>query len=196
MTVEKTNDVIKRFSQKGVFPHQMAFTLLIPLRNMFLSPKQLIERLELKDDSIVLEVGPGPGYFSVRVAKSLAKGKLYLADIQQEMLNYARKRLDKKGICNVEYSLCNGSTFPFSDSMFDLIYMVTVLGEIENKDTYISEFHRTLKDGGILSISEQTGDPDRLSPGEIDDLLTNKGFVFDKKYGTKRNYTLNYKKVL
>lgn len=38
--------------------------LLFPLRNIFLSPKKLIQRLELKEDHYVLEVGSGPGYFS------------------------------------------------------------------------------------------------------------------------------------
>jgi hypothetical protein len=45
----ETSGIVKRFAAKGVFPYQMAFTLLIPLRNIFLSPKQLIKRLEIKD---------------------------------------------------------------------------------------------------------------------------------------------------
>jgi hypothetical protein len=69
MKDNNASDVMNRFAGKGVFPHQLAFTLLFPGRNLFLSPKQLIERLELKNDSHVLEVGPGPGYFSTRIAK-------------------------------------------------------------------------------------------------------------------------------
>ena len=48
----------KSFAGKGVFPHKFAFTLLIPIRNIFLSPERLIERLELKEDFLVLEIGP------------------------------------------------------------------------------------------------------------------------------------------
>jgi len=54
----------KSFSGKGIFPHQWAFTLLFPLRKIFLSPKQLMERLELKENHIVMELRPGPGFFS------------------------------------------------------------------------------------------------------------------------------------
>jgi ubiquinone/menaquinone biosynthesis C-methylase UbiE len=121
---------IKRLTGKGVFPPKYAFTLLFSLRNIFISPRKLIDRLELKDNSIVLEVGPGPGYFSAKVAEVLPHGKLYLTDIQQEMLDYAKKRLTRKKIRNVEYHLCNGSSLQFSESMFDVIFMVTVLGEI------------------------------------------------------------------
>ena len=86
MRKNKSLKGIKEFTGKGIFPHQFAFTLLIPLRNIFLSPKQLIERLELKKNFAVLEIGPGPGYFSVKVAQYLTKGSLVLADIQEEML--------------------------------------------------------------------------------------------------------------
>ncbi|MCP3965840.1 MAG: methyltransferase domain-containing protein [Lentisphaerae bacterium] len=133
------------------------FTLLIPFRNIFLSPSKLIKRLKLKDNHTVLEIGPGPGYFSPKVAKFLTQGKLVLTDIQQEMLDLARKRLDKRGIKNVKYKLCDGMSLEFDSKSFDRIFMVTVLGEVENKDIYLSEIHRILKDDGILSISELAG---------------------------------------
>jgi predicted O-methyltransferase YrrM len=40
---------------------------------------------------MVLEVGPGQGYFSAKIAGALPEGKLYLADIQLKMLDYAKK---------------------------------------------------------------------------------------------------------
>lgn len=191
---EKNADIIKRFAAKGVFPYQLAFTLLIPLRNIFLSPKQLIKRIELKDDLQVMEVGAGPGYFSLEVAKRLPQGKLVLADIQQEMLDYAKKRIDKKGLTNVTYYLCNGKTFEFEDNTFDRIYLVTVIGEVENKDDYMQEFHRILKKGGILSISELAGDPDKMSTDEIRNLAAKHQFSFYSMFGKESNYTINFKK--
>jgi ubiquinone/menaquinone biosynthesis C-methylase UbiE len=185
---------IKRLAGKGVFPPKYAFTLLSPLRNIFISPRQLIERMDLKSDSIVLEVGPGPGYFSAKIAPVLHSGKLFLTDIQQEMLDYAKKRLSRKKINNVEYHLCDGSYLPFSESMFAVIFMVTVLGEIENKQQYIKEFYRVLRKNGILSISEQAGDPDKMEPAEIKELLKDSGFIFDRIFGTNKNFTINFRK--
>ena len=85
-----------------MFPTKYAFTLLIPFRNIFLSPRKLIERLDIKEDHKVLEIGPGPGYFSTHVAKKLKNGRLVLLDIQQEMLDISKKRLNKRKIVNVE----------------------------------------------------------------------------------------------
>ncbi len=188
------SDIVKRLAGKGIFPYQFAFTLLIPLRNIFLSPNQLIKRLELNEYLNVLEVGPGPGYFSRKIATTLHRGRLVLADIQQEMLDYAKKRIEKKRLTNVEYFLCDGHTFQFPDNTFDRIFMVTVIGEIKNKEIYMNEFYRILKAGGILSISELAGDPDKMTIHEVQELAVNSGFEFYKMYGNERNYTINFMK--
>ncbi|MBU1099296.1 MAG: methyltransferase domain-containing protein [Bacteroidetes bacterium] len=188
-------DVLKRFVSKGVFPYQYAFTLLIPLRNIFLSPKQLINRLMLKENYTVLEIGPGPGYFSIKIAKELSKGKLVLADIQQKMLDYARKRIEKKGLKNVEFKLCSGETLDFENDYFDRVFMVTVIGEIEKKDEYLKEIYRVLKKGGILSISELAGDPDKIEKEDLRELIEPKGFKLTHQFGSNKNYTLNFTKI-
>ena len=180
--------------KKRIFPYRCAFTLLIPLRNIFLSPKQVIDRLELKDDMRVLEIGPGPGYFSVKVASALTNGSLVIADIQPEMLRLAEKRMKKRGITNVESYICDGETFNFQDECFDRIFMVAVLGEVENKSSYMMEFHRLLKRGGVLSISEQSGDPDKMTVQDLKDLGANSGLSFYRHYGGRLSYTVNFLK--
>jgi ubiquinone/menaquinone biosynthesis C-methylase UbiE len=196
MNEEKDNkQIVKRFASKGIFPYQFAFTLLIPLRNIFLSPKKLIERLELKENFDVLEIGPGPGYFSAKVAREIPKGKLVLADIQKEMLTYSKKRLDRKGIRNVEYKLCDGQKLDFDIESFDRVYMVTVIGEVENKEVYIKEIYRILKKGGILSISELAVDPDKISISELKELVGICNFKLKNKYGSNKNYTVNFEKI-
>ena len=195
MRKDNSQEIIKRFSSKGVFPYQWAFTLLLPLRNIFLSPNKLIKRLEIKENYKVLEVGPGPGYFSIPVARRLKSGRLYLADIQQEMLDYSKRRFEKRKIKNAEYYLCNGKTFGFDDNSFDIIYMVTVIGEVENKEAYAQEFYRMLKPEGILSISELAGDPDKMTIDEIRNIIEKHNFKFYNKYGNKRNFTINFKKI-
>lgn len=183
------------FSGKGVFPPKYAFTLLLPLRNIFLSPKKLIERLDLHEDFNVLEIGPGPGYFSVKVAKKLTRGRLFLADIQQEMLDYSRKRLQARNINNVEYRLCDGKTLDFDNESFERVFMVTVIGEVDNKREYLKEIRRILKNDGMLSISELAGDPDKLSIDELKDLVCSEGFKLKDLIGSKRNFTMNFVKL-
>lgn len=194
MNVEKNIDR-KSFSGKGVFPAKYAFTLLLPIRNIVFSPKKLISLLNLRSDSKVLEIGPGPGYFSIKVAEKIKNEKLYLFDIQKEMLDYAKKRIEKKGLKNVEYYIADGKTFPFESNFFDIVYMVTVFSEIEEKQTYIKEIHRILKPAGLVSISETAGDPDKMSLEEIKKLFSDFGFKEDNESGSLFYYSVNFKKL-
>ena len=185
----------RRLCPVDVFPHRWAFTLLFPLRSLFLSPKRLMERMEIQDDSTVLEVGSGPGFYSVPIAKKLTQGKLVLADIQPEMLEYAKKRLTKRGLTNVDFHPCDGNSFELPDDHFDAVFLVTVIGEVSHKREYMVEFFRMLKPGGILSISEQINDPHIMSIREVRELATEAGFIEDKIFGKPWNYTANFRKI-
>lgn len=186
------SDVFKRFAKKGVFPWQMAFTLLIPLRNIFLSPRQLVKRLDLQPHMHVLEVGAGPGYFSSRVAQAIPEGRLVVADIQPQMIEFAKKRLLSRKVQNVNFYLCDGRSFDFPDHSFDRIFLVSVLGEVENRADYLREFQRLLKPNGLLSISELAGDPDKITLEALGQLLQPHGFQAAGCFGNKRNYTINF----
>jgi hypothetical protein len=180
-------------TQKGtVFPHQLAFTLLIPLRNLALSPRQVVARLHLSPQHRVLEVGCGAGYFSPALAQAVPQGELVLADIQPEMLAYAQKRLAKRGIGNAQYYLCHGTRFDFPSRSFDRIVLITVLGEVADQAAYLQEFHRLLRHDGIVSIPETAGDPDKLSRAQLTALMQAHRFVLQQSYGTERNYTMNF----
>ncbi|MCW8946465.1 MAG: methyltransferase domain-containing protein [Sedimenticola thiotaurini] len=192
--ITKEKQYKNSFSGKGVFPPKYAFTLLIPFRNIFLSPRKLIQRLDLKEDHKVLEIGPGPGYFSTHVAKKLKRGRLVLLDIQCEMLDFSKKRLDKRKITNVEYKLTDGVSIDLESDDFDRIFMVTVIGEVDNQSNYLNEINRILKEDGVLSISELAGDPDKLSIEELQSLVTAHGFEASDIFGSKLNYTVNFRK--
>ena len=186
MTRARLKNIIRGLTQAGsLFPHQMAFTLLIPLRALLLSPAELLRRLQPTADSRILEVGCGPGYFSPALARAVPQGELVLADIQPEMLAIARRRLEKRHITNTTCQLCNGSSF-------GRIVLVTVLGEVRDRSAYLREFARLLTHDGLLSISEAAGDPDKLEQGELIALLTAHGFTPVRQYGNRRNYTVNF----
>jgi ubiquinone/menaquinone biosynthesis C-methylase UbiE len=114
-------------------PHTHAPHLLNPLRALVLSPGALVRRLKLKPDFRVLELGPGPGYFSPAVARAVPKGKLVLVDVQREMLDMARERLDRQNVANVEYRQGDALSLPAKDAVFDAAFLVAVLGEVADR---------------------------------------------------------------
>ena len=184
--------IFNRFAGKGIYPHQLAWILLLPLRNLYLSPRTLAERLELEPEFQVLEIGCGPGYFSPCIAKKLPYGKLFLTDIQPEMIQKSEKRLKNRQIRNVDLRISDGTALPYKDSSFDRIFLVTVLGEISNATLAAKEMFRVLRPGGKVSISEQAGDPDSLTLEEVAGVLCPAGFTLDRVYGRKRTFTVNF----
>jgi len=70
----------------------------------------------------VLEIGPGPGGNLIELAKKKT-GRLVGADISEAMIKIARSRLPN----NVELVKTNGTTLPFDNGTFDIVFSATVL---------------------------------------------------------------------
>lgn len=178
-------------------PYTKANHLLNPLRSLILSPKRLVSRLSLRPNSRVLELGPGPGYFSPEVAKTIPEGKLVLVDVQQEMLDMAKERLEKKGIGNVEYLKGDATSLPVESETIDVAFLVAVLGEVPDRNACLKEIHRVLKKNGLVSITEfKLGDPHFISKNEMKRMLQSSGFRISTQYGRIFHYTINFVKLI
>jgi ubiquinone/menaquinone biosynthesis C-methylase UbiE len=187
--------VWRRFSGKGVYPHELAFVLDNPLRNLILPARRLVDWLHLSKSSRVLEIGPGPGYFSPEVAKRIPAGELILFDIQWEMLAKSRIKTGRKGLRNVELVQGNAEALPFGASTFDVVFLVTVLGEVPNPETCMASIAEILRPGGVLSLTEQCGDPDALTEAELQRMGEAKGLRYMEVNRFRGGFTLNLKKV-
>lgn len=185
---------VKNALVRGVFPPEMSFFLDLPWRNIMLSPEKLAVRLALKSTSQVLEVGAGSGFYSVEVARRISAGHLELLDLQPEMLKKAQRKLESKGLFNVGYTLADASRLPFNEHSFDVVFLITVLGEVANQKDFLTEAYRVLKPEGVLSISEHLPDPDFLPFAKVKSLVEKLGFEFFKHYGAKWSYTANFRK--
>lgn len=104
----------------------------------------------LRPDMTVLEVGPGGGKWTVRIAPHVKK--VIVIDVAQEMLRRTRERCESLGIRNVEYVEANGVDFkPVADQSVDLFFSYDVFVHIALEDTfpYATEIARVLKPGAV-----------------------------------------------
>ena len=195
MNLCEWRQVFKRAQSRGcTYPHQLAFLLELPLRKLMLSPAQLAERLDLQPDSRVLEIGPGPGFFSVELAQRVPRGHLELFDIQHEMLAKARRKLQRAGLHNVGLAQGDARGLPYRNESFDVIVLVAVLGEVPDPPAALRESYRVLRRGGILSVTELPGDPDFTSLPVLRSLAAAAGFEVAEHLGTPKKYTANFRK--
>lgn len=177
-------------------PYTEAHHLLNPLRKLILSPRKLVQRLDLKPDSRVLELGPGPGYFSPEVARSVPLGKLALVDLQQEMLDMARERLEGRGFANVEYHRADATSLPLDTESFGVVFLVAVLGEVPDREACLREIRRVLRPDGLLSLTEmRLGDPHSIPMPEMLKLVQAAGFRRCAEFGNLLHCTINFRKL-
>jgi len=178
----------------GRFPHELSWLIDNPLRRALLDPDTLAARLPIRDDSRVLELGPGSGFFSAALARGLPRGHLELVDVQPEMLAKAKQKLDAQGFTNIGYTTADADLdLPFPDADFDLAVLIAVLGEIADKESCIRSLRRVLKPAGFLAIHEHLPDPDFISFGELRSIVEQFGFELHERLGPKWNYTATFR---
>jgi len=195
MNLKELRSLLRQASEPGTYPHQLSFLLELPFRRLILSPKQLADRLHLSEASEILEVGPGPGFFSVEIARRLSRGHLRLMDLQIEMLQKARSKLQRKDLQNAGYVQANGEAFPFVEGTFDVAFLVTVLGEVGDPSACLGEIYRVLRPSGLLSVTEQMGDPDFLPLATVQALAKKQYFELVETFGKGKNFTANFRKT-
>lgn len=194
MAINGWRDIWDRFKGRGAYPHQLAFLLLIPLRSLIFSPRQLAARLHLRADARVLELGPGPGFFSVEIARRVPRGHLCLVDLQREMLEKARARLRRAGAANVSFVQASASALPLAREAFDAAFLVTVLGEVPDPSACIAGSSSVLRPGGLLSITELAGDPDVMTESDITGLAKAANLERAETFPMRFGFTVNFKK--
>jgi ubiquinone/menaquinone biosynthesis C-methylase UbiE len=195
MSLAHWRDVWRRFSGRGAYPHELAFLLTLPLRRFIQPPRALVARLALAPDARVLELGPGPGWFSPHVARALPRGRLVLYDLQREMLAKARRRLRRVGVANAAFAQGDGARLPFRAGAFDVAFLVAVLGEVPDPAACVAELRRVLRRGGLLSLTETRGDPDALSQDELRALVEPRGFALERVEQDRAAFSASFRAV-
>ena len=169
------------------FPASMAALLHSPLRRLTLDADAVAKQLELAPGMWVLEIGPGSGYVTRRVASRMgANGLLVGLDIQLDMLRELRARI---GSASPALVCASGSALPFRNGKFDRVFLVSVLGEIPDKESALGEYARVLGSRGLLAVTESIYDPDYVRLATLKAIAERAGFAPGNRGGTWAQYT-------
>lgn len=150
-----------------------------------LPPVKILQEAGLLADHHLIDIGCGVGYFSIAAAEIVTpKGKVYALDTSTEMLEFLTVELKASQIENVVVKESQEYGFPLKDGTGDMVLMSMVLHEVEDKQLFLEEAHRTLKSQGKIIIIEwdkketEQGPPlkHRLDTQETKDYLIQAGF--------------------
>lgn len=168
-------------------PYGQRFWLEAP--RPVLTRKRLDEVLAPRSGERILEVGPGTGHYSLPVARVLGEeGRLDVVDVQQDMLDHTLRRANEAGLSNIVPTSGDARTLPYPDGVFDAAYLITVLGEVPDQSTALSELHRVLKPDGRLIVGELFPDPHMVPFGKLRERAEAAGLSFEHRLGGRLGY--------
>jgi demethylmenaquinone methyltransferase/2-methoxy-6-polyprenyl-1,4-benzoquinol methylase len=115
-----------------------------------------IAKTRLRPGQAALDVAAGSGDLSIPLARQVGKdGRVFVTDINCEMLSVGRDRLLDAGIAgNVEFLLADAEALPFRDRSFHCITIGFGLRNVTDKDAALRSMFRVLKPGGRLLVLE------------------------------------------
>jgi ubiquinone/menaquinone biosynthesis C-methylase UbiE len=94
----------------------------------------------------VLEVAPGPGFFSIELAK-LGKFDVTGLDISDSFVAIAEKNAQAEGV-QVDFRKGNASAIPFGENSFDFVLCRAAFKNFSDPIGALREMRRVLKPGG------------------------------------------------
>jgi len=122
-----------------------------PRRDAWQKPHEVIQALVLEPDAVIADLGSGTGYFAVRLANMVPKGRVYGVDVEPDMVRYLAERARREKRDNV-VAVAGTPDDPRLPEKADLILMVDVFHHIEDRERYFRNLRASLKPGGRIAI--------------------------------------------
>lgn len=128
--------------------------LLNPTLEETYDPQSMIALVPIHNDQKVADIGSGPGWLSIPLAKYVYAGTCYAVDVQKEMLEHVTKQGEAAKLGNIETIVSKENSIPLDDESLDGVALSDVLNEASKPKTLIKEAARLLKKSGWISIVE------------------------------------------
>ena len=128
-----------------------------PERDAWQKPEEVVEALGLTPAMSVADIGAGTGYFAARIAKRVAQGKVYAADIEPDMVRYLAGRAGREHLANI-VAVQTGEDAANLPEPVDLILVVDTYHHIGNRTQYFAKLQASLRPGGRLVIIDFKAD--------------------------------------
>lgn len=128
----------------------------------------------------VLEVAPGPGYFSIELAK-LGNFHIVGLDISHTFVKIAAEKAREQSLA-IDFRQGNASAMPFKPETFYFVFCRAAFKNFAQPVEAINEMHRVLRPGGRAVIVDLRKD---VSVSEIDAFVKSSGRNFFDSIITK-----------
>ena len=100
------------------------------------------------DGGMILDIGTGPGYLPIEIAKKSSKIQITGVDLCRKLIDIARVNASKAGLADrLKFQSGNAGGLTFADSSFDMVISTGMLHSLKDPVRVMQEIYRVLKPG-------------------------------------------------
>lgn len=122
-----------------------------PERAQWQKPAEVVAALQLKPGQVACDIGAGPGYFSLRLARAVGdSGRVFAVDVEPRILEALGKRIESAGVHNVTPVLSLPDDALLPPGACDLILIVDTYHHLPDGPAYLRRLSRSLRAGGRM----------------------------------------------
>jgi ubiquinone/menaquinone biosynthesis C-methylase UbiE len=122
-----------------------------PARDAWQKPDQVVAALGLKAGETACDIGSGPGYFTLRLARAVgSSGLVYAVDVEPRLLDALKQHLRDAKVENVVPVLAHADDSLLAKSACDLILVVNTYHHFPDRVAYLRRLARSLRAGGRI----------------------------------------------
>jgi len=186
------NDINKR-----VCPVEIAGSLDNRFRRLIQNPARMLKPY-ITEGMIVLDLGCGPGFFSIEMAKLInGSGKVIAADLQEGMLEKVNNKIAGTNIEQyIKLHKCGENKIGLTEKV-DFVLACYMVHEVPDQENLFLELKSILNPGGKIYIIEPPFHVSKKAFEKMAEMLTNIGFEITERPKTLfgRSLTITHNKA-
>jgi ubiquinone/menaquinone biosynthesis C-methylase UbiE len=144
-----------------------------PDRDAWQMPDAVMDAVGIADGSHVADIGAGGGWFTVRLARRVGpNGVVYAQDVQGQMLEAIRRRVDREGLRNVRTVRGDAADPRLPPASVEAVLIVDAYYELTNRAAWLRRLAAALEPGGrvgVLDFNKAGGGPGPPIDDRIDE---------------------------
>lgn len=121
---------------------------------------RVMDILKISEKKSVADIGAGSGWFTVKAARRTVTGPVFAVEINQDYLDYIKKRAKTESLPNITTILGKPNDPMLTANSVDAVMLLKTYHEIAEPISLMKNVRCSLKPGGLVGIIDKNGSGD------------------------------------